>query len=607
MRCLKIKKENLIAVLVIAACIFLYTLPLFFSLNKSQTLIHKNQVSNLYLGYLINIVSNASMASDKCFPSWVPFESGGLHWNVLPVNLSFSPFILLVFAFGSVTGLNLSWYLAYFSGALSMFYLARYVFKYNVFGAVFCSLVFSMCGFFPVLQQCGLFYNRDLLFLPLLAAFFIRAQNNNKFIVYTALFFSAFFFTTLLFVPLIIFFLFMLSLLSIFKKENNKIKFQKRSVIVFVSVVILIVFFSAFRIFPLLEFTSVNTGFHGELYETADIYFNSLSLLVKRLFVPENLGTGSMYFGYLPVMLFLFSGIVLFKRMAKWLILFVFFTILSFGPNFFFDLHFVLWQYLPFFKSMSSLSKYYGIIMVFLISIVGGGFFNILQKKLSAKKLRIVSIIVISYVFVDLLLANISYFTIYNYDLKLKEPKSFNSTIRLVNMHKGDEGGTYALKLALYPKGFGTINYHIWFSKYFDRAQEVNPRYFIIPKFAFLSPSTKIQIVANPAYKGEAVFVNDINEVKNFSITSKNIDIIVNVRKPDRLIINQRYDPGWKSKNGRVENHNGILSVSLERLGSYPVKLYFFPLSFYLGVLISIVTLIFCLIIFNIPKFYFWR
>lgn len=590
----KAYRVHCVAVFVIILCIFVYTLPLLLSLNKAPLMTHKNQVYNWYCACSWNLISYASILSDRSIPFWVPFEEGGVDWNMCMFNFSFSPFFLLVLGWGIVCGVNLGWYLAYFAGALSMFYLARFVLKYNIFGAVFCSLTFSMCGFFPVIQHCGLIYNRDILFLPLVVAFFLKAQYSNKYILFTALAAAVFFITTTLFLPLLFLLLFMISLFGSVKINGHAIMFHKRGMIVFFAVLGLTLFFSAYRIFPILEFLSVDMNITGPKYEDIVVHGNSIALLLQRLFVPENFGVGSMYFGFLPVVLCFFSGIVLFKKMKHWILLLLIFIVLSLGKNSWLDLHRIMWH-LPFFKSIFFPGKYYGLPMVFLISVISGSFFWIIQKKLSLRKFRIISSLIIAYVFVDLLCANIAYFSIYRTDFKLPELKPFNSTVRIVNMHKGDEGGGAVLKLSLYCKGFGMTNFYPVFSDFFSRVIAVTPRYFILPRFAFMSPSTKIFIVTNPAYKEEAFFIDSLNQVNSWSILPRKIIVQVNVKNPGILVVNQNFDKNWKSNIGIVEDFKGLLALRIEQTGKQTVSFYFVPVLFYAGVVISGVSLIGCL------------
>ncbi|MFH1061631.1 MAG: hypothetical protein V1747_01935 [Candidatus Omnitrophota bacterium] len=587
-------RSHCAAVLVILVCIFVYTLPLLLSLNKAPLMTHKNQVYNWYCACSYNLISYASILADRSLPFWVPFEEGGLNWNISMFNFSYSPFFLLVLGLGIVCGVNSGWYFAYFAGALSMFYLARFVLKYNIFGAVFCSLAFSMCGFFPVIQQCGLIYNRDILFLPLVVALFLKARHDNKYIFFTALTVAVFFITTVLFLPLLFLLLFLITLFGMVKRNGQAFMVHKRGFVVFFAVLVLTLLFSAYRILPILALLSADMNITGQRYEDIVVYGNSITLLLQRLFVPENFGVGSMYFGFLPVVLCFFSGIVLFRRMKHWLLLLVIFTVLSFGQNSWLDLHRILW-YLPFFKSISSLAKYYGLIIVFLISVISGGFFMILEKKLSNKKFRIISILIIAYVFVDLLCANIAYFRNYRTDFKLPELQPFNSTVRIVNMHKGDEGGGAALKLILYCKGFGMTNFYPGMADFFGRAIAVTPRYFIMHRFAFMSPSTKIFIVANPAYKGEAFFIDSFNHVTGCSILPRKIIVHVDVKKPGIVVVNQNFDKNWKSNAGVVENFKGLLSLRIEQTGKQTVSFYLVPVLFYAGVVISAVSLIGCL------------
>jgi len=119
------------------------------------------------------------------------------------------------------------------------------------------------------------------------------------------------------------------------------------------------------------------------------------------------------------------------------------------------------------------------------------------------------------------------------------------------------------------------------------------PKYFIIPEYAFMIPSTKLLIIPNPAYKKEAYFLyNTENAVKLFSITPQFINIKVDIKTPDMIVINQEYSGGWRTRYGTVSNFNGLLAVKVDSLGQRDILLFFVPTAFYAGVLLSMVVLI---------------
>ena len=98
----------------------------------------------------------------------------------------------------------------------------------------------------------------------------------------------------------------------------------------------------------------------------------------------------------------------------------------------------------------------------------------------------------------------------------------------------------------------------------------------------------------NPDYKGEIYFLNNFHNKAEFRYFSPNTIVAeVNIFKPDTLIINQNYDKSWRSNIDKPINYNGLLALNLEKSGEYAVKFIYVPLSFYLGLNVSLIALIF--------------
>lgn len=98
----------------------------------------------------------------------------------------------------------------------------------------------------------------------------------------------------------------------------------------------------------------------------------------------------------------------------------------------------------------------------------------------------------------------------------------------------------------------------------------------------------------NPDYKGEIYFLNHPQNKAEFQYFSPNKLIAkVSVRQPDTLIVNQNYDKYWRSNLAKPFGHNGLLAINLNKRGEYLVKFNYVPISFYAGLGVSLVTLVF--------------
>ncbi|MCK4994133.1 MAG: hypothetical protein KAS13_03705 [Candidatus Omnitrophica bacterium] len=583
-----IGKENIVAVLFIVILVSLYTLPLLLNIDKGLIFNQKNYEGMWYSICTIGHSYYSGIMKNHELPFWAYFYEGGFFVSSVFDEISFNPFSILILAFGVVKGINLHYYLMYILGALSMFYLTRIVLKFDLFGAIYSSLVFSMCGLFPMMQIKGFSSARETLLLPLLTAFFLKTIYSNRYILPTALLLG-FFLCTGLYFPIMVLFLFILVILNSFQKESDGFSINKRYLVVFFTVLISSLCLAAFKLFLIIEFLSVESGSSGHPYLQSIEKANTFVLLMKHLTSTRD---STMYVGWLPLWLSFLSITILFKKMKNWLIILLMFCVFSLGSNSFIDLHYLLWR-LPIFNAIDELEKYYALIIMFTISLLAGGFFTIINKSLSKVKGVVLSIGLIFFTFLNLLITNGPYFNEFRGDLALRNKDNGFCQAKMINYQEGDDSGMPALGLSLYLNDMGVINQR--YDRYFQKLENENisPKYFIMPGYVFLSPSTKLIVISNPDYKGEVYFTQKENKAELLSITQNHIKISVHLKSKDRLIINQNYLNWWKSKASSVENYNGLLSLSLDKLGDYEIKLYFFPLNFYVGLGISIISMMF--------------
>jgi len=72
-----------------------------------------------------------------------------------------------------------------------------------------------------------------------------------------------------------------------------------------------------------------------------------------------------------------------------------------------------------------------------------------------------------------------------------------------------------------------------------------------------------------------------------------------------KLVINQNYDKYWKTDRGEIINNNGLLAVKFDDAVNSKICLQFRPNIFFMGAIISIITLLGSLIYMlgNHPRF----
>ena len=70
------------------------------------------------------------------------------------------------------------------------------------------------------------------------------------------------------------------------------------------------------------------------------------------------------------------------------------------------------------------------------------------------------------------------------------------------------------------------------------------------------------------------------------------IIVQVNLKTPDMLIINQNYHRDWYTDRGRIFDKDGLIALHLDETGTYKVTLRYISRSFFIGLMVSILSLI---------------
>jgi hypothetical protein len=105
---------------------------------------------------------------------------------------------------------------------------------------------------------------------------------------------------------------------------------------------------------------------------------------------------------------------------------------------------------------------------------------------------------------------------------------------------------------------------------------------------------TRVKAVGDSGYRGEVYLAADGGSVAPEFWSPNRLSYDVTVEEADTLIVNQRYYPGWKSSHGAVVDASGLLAVDLPP-GRHHVELTYSPRSFYLGLLLTTLGVLFVL------------
>ena len=130
------------------------------------------------------------------------------------------------------------------------------------------------------------------------------------------------------------------------------------------------------------------------------------------------------------------------------------------------------------------------------------------------------------------------------------------------------------------------------FSKALAIKTNVTPRYLVKEGDSRFLPSEINKLEINPVYRGEVFFLDGENYAQLGYFSPNKVKISVKLQHSGTLIINQNYHSSWRTDTGSLYNNNGLLAVALDKTGKYDVTLVYFPIELYLGLVISVISLL---------------
>lgn len=592
-------KGTILSVIFIIIIVALFCLPLFHNINN----ISPDEAWLQFLSY--HAFLRQGVVEFSQIPLWSPNFGGGYPFVEHPENPFLSPLILITIFFGEVLGLKLIILYCYIAASLGMFYLTRYVLKFNLAGSMFSSLIFVLNNNLPYHISTGNICETNFYYLPLIFAFFLKAKEKAKYLVICIIIFSALIANGagLCIVVMLLFFV-LFSVVNSFRWLDKKVKFNGKYLRNLCIMIIASILLMSARILPSLKLLSINDRGFDNYSDAAEgsltsenfyysLFPNAPYIGEKGCFPDGTSGVDStMYFGYIPLILCLLAFLIYKRELFRYLILLAIFIILCFGNNSPLDLFRILWK-VPLFHSLHYPNKYFAFFCAFIISLAAGRIFLVFKKQ-KMNKLVITSFVLLV-IFISighLFMINRVYHEVVFTEKKPEfKPEAAFYHIKSITADPGkkseyrfhrDGEKNALLQYVCVNEHKGLINWH----GNINLGEYPQPKYFVDLK-------TEKQ-ASNPDYKGEEYFLKDnvSNKVKTayFSPNEFRFDVII--KNPDKLIVNQNYHKDWKSSEGKAASYNGLLSIDLAKEGRYIVKLKYTPVSFYIGLIVSALTLI---------------
>lgn len=595
-------KADIIALILIATVIILSSISPLTSYNKI------NHNDDFYQSASRHEAFRKAVLEYHTFPLRSFWFGGGYPTLGDPEDPSLNPLTLLTLIFGTVTGLKIISFLTMLIGGLSTYALARYILGYTQWGALFSGLIFSLSLLLPFAIHDGDYNDIYPAFLPLCLLLIGLACQGRK----AALLILSFVFYTMLsdgkqMALMVIFYIGILCIVDvmltcdIFVKSsslfncsgssNRSIEKQMplptkiKPIKIFVLALIVTFFTGMLRFLPAFDLIGSKGGLgHVNLLFHTNVYPDGFDTYTLKLLMVEIIGSqnvlGRTTVGWLPVVLSLIAILKFRKQSIPWFFNFLLFGWLILAYNAPIDL-FKLLRNLPIFSSIYQPWKYFNFPLVFTLAIIAGQAFWLLKKMRSKKLESLLAVVLIilgtwSLYFGVIFVQNNTYKFVLPTELLVKENDFYSIQGKdLVRNRKKPLNSITYINLI---RNVGTIDWHTGM----PIDENAVPKYFV---------DAEGQYFPNFKYRGEAYFVDSKNLAKA-TFRPNSIIVQVNVLKPDTLIVNQNYHRDWHTDHGKIFEKDGLISLRLNKAGSYKVTMRYISRSFFIGLVVSLISLI---------------
>lgn len=554
--------------------------PLVRTINKINTNDDFLQLATRHL-----LVRN-SIINDHQMPMRTNYLGGGYPTIADPEDPTLSPFVLLTIMFGEIAGLKLIAVILFLTGAISMYYFARNVLKFNYLGAVFSALALSLSGWFPKRVNGGNINELYFFLTPLALLLFEKYLADKKYLLLVSVILAAIAMDGKIVFPVMMLFLFCYAVIQGIEIDAKKIVVKKEYFKGYLFVLFSTLLLAAVKIIPVLTLFKMKGAF---LFPTIDshnhaVVFGRSEDLIAAIIGPP----GKLYIGVVVFVLFVLVSSVYFKRHFKWLLAGLICIFMYLGPNGPLDIFYSLWK-LPLVNTMDKPNKYLSYFILFITAAVGGGFFEFLKDTLKKNRVKfyLIGSAIVCAAIAPLFLFSFSTYT-KTFDMIKTPVKKYEFSQMWIGNEKVSGGSMYFNLL----RNTGTID---WYGaiKLPENA---------VPKVLVKDVDNKPDTVLNPAYKGEVFFVTsggDIESIVSTGVEMRPNSIKLNVKadRPGTIVINQNYQEGWKAYGDHLlAPYKGLLGVKISSPGDYKIDLrYGFP-GFYWGLIISFLTFIILLL-----------
>jgi hypothetical protein len=534
-----------------------------------------------------------SLVEYGSFPLRSHWFGGGFPTLGEPEDPALNPGVLLSVLFGTVMGLKLIGFLAALVGGLSTYPLGRYVLGYTRWGALFSALVVGTAFCIPAQMEGGNLPEVWAGYLPLcllLIGLACRGRRAALFLlplVFCTMLSSGkqSFFTAMFYLAVLC----LLDALPTFRSlapETSQRKLYPGALKVLALGLGVAFVVGMVRILPVLEFLGAKGGLtHMEIYFHRGLeggYGIGRRELFWAMFGLHG-RSGLVTIGWAPVLLLAVACCCYWKRALPWAVTLVLCYWLALVDDAPINL-FGLLERLPVFSTMARPYKYFSFQVVLSIAVGAGQPFWLLRRLQHRWIEHVCAVVLIMGALVFLYPRAVwVQDRTYTGDTPSSggiEREGFYQ-VQGLNLVRNRKEPARAITYLNTVRNIGTIDWHTSM----PIAENAIPKYFVDAENAY---------TPNHLYRGEAFFVGDEGPSTNVgkaTFRPNAIAVEVTVPKPGVLVINQNHHRAWSTNRGELFERDGMLAVRLRETGSYAIHLRYLPMSFPVGLAVSVLSI----------------
>ncbi|MFQ5810994.1 MAG: hypothetical protein ACE5JM_15355, partial [Armatimonadota bacterium] len=547
-------------------------LPIFTSLRKFPEYPSAN---DWFKECAFNRSAREAIVRHHQFPLRSQYLGGGYPLLAYPEDSSLSPLFLTTLLFGENVGLKVRAFLKLLVGGLGMYYLLRAGLSCPPGAAVIGALLLALSGWFHHKTGVGYLGCQNYYFLPLLMALVLQAAQGRRSVVLPSLIFAVMLVDGKFVVPASLLFLLAWGMLELVQVRRGGIVLRFGFLRTLAAVACAGSLVAMVKVLPMLTLLQANPrvvsyAALGRWWRAYATVFYQPGELWTALVGPGGPKQGEMSLGWVPLVLAALSIVRHPRSVWRWALLLALSAWLCMGYWAPVDLWRLLWHW-PVFGSINKPALWMNFLIVLPLCVLAASLFRQAPR---SRRTRAVygAYLCVGAVGTALLLHNAYRLNASSFT-RLLEVRPRAGPFYSVT----GNGKHYTYQNML--QNVGSIDWD---------GDILLPEH-AVPRLIYGPDGVARH---NESYRDEVWLARGNGRVRLKRFTPNAIDLDVECQGAGTVVVNQNLHPGWRSSEGEVLSHEGLLAIGkLPARGRRTVRLRYVPVPFYVGLAVSLLTL----------------